>query len=76
MDITACLDVLNTRLTLIAVMLSGGSRDVVFKVGYDGCGAYAVLDAFLDMIDKGGCVNILVECRSSSKSQVVRSCKR
>ena len=33
--ITVCLEVLNTRLSLIAVMLSGGSGGVVFKVGLE-----------------------------------------
>ena len=35
--------VLNTRLSLIAVMLSEGSGGVVFKVGLDGCRASEVL---------------------------------
>ena len=34
---------------MIAVMLSGGSGGVEFKVGFE---------AYLDVIDKGGCVNI------------------
>ena len=47
--ITVCLDVLNTRLSLIAVMLSGGSGGVVFKVGLDGLRASTVLNEYLDV---------------------------
>ena len=38
---------MGTRWSLIDVMLSGGSGDVVFKVGFDGCKASEVLDIHL-----------------------------
>ena len=39
-------------------MLSKSSGGV-FKVELDGCKAYAVLNAYFDIVDKGGCENIL-----------------
>ena len=50
---------MNTRLSLVAMMLSGGPEGVEFKVGLNGCGAFEVLNAHLDMIGKGSCVNML-----------------
>ena len=58
--------VLNTRLSLIAVMFFAGSGGVEFKVGLDDCVAFEVLIAYLDMIDKGGCLNILEVWHSKS----------
>ena len=43
LDTTVCLEVLNTRLSLIAVILSGGSGGVVFKLGLGGIEASEVL---------------------------------
>ena len=59
-----CLEVQNTRLSLIAVMLSRAYEGVVFKVGLDGFRAFEVQDAYLGSVDKGGCVNILEVWRS------------
>ena len=42
-----CLEVLNTHFSLVAVMFSGGSGGVVFKIGLDGCRVSEVLGMHL-----------------------------
>ena len=41
------------------MILCGGTGGVKFKVGLDAYEASEVLNAYLDIVDKGGCVNIL-----------------
>ena len=55
LDITISAEVLNTLLSLIAVMLSGGSGGVVFKVGLDGCKASEVLGVSLSVVGHDDC---------------------